>query len=144
MIHSSSSRGVGSSFTSWGMLLADEGSNRDRALLKKMVHVLTFLPDVVHFYIVSSNTQNAGAQQGAATNSSSRETKVGVNEDCVIRAIGSTRAKHQLGPYILYLFSVHIRGVIGNLCFSGVNQTTTSPLGLSRIGALLYGPEILC
>jgi len=35
--------------------------------------VSTLLPDVVHFDIVSSEAQSAGAQQGAATNSSSRD-----------------------------------------------------------------------
>lgn len=55
------------------MLLDVWSSNRDRALRKKSIRAFTFLLDVVHFYIASSEAQNAGAQQGAATNSSSRD-----------------------------------------------------------------------
>lgn len=67
-------------------------------------------------------------EQGrGATNSSSQETKVTVNEVCLIRVIGSTRAKHQPGRYILYFLSVQIGEILGNLCFLVINWPTMSP-----------------
>jgi len=56
--------------TGWLEQQQRPGSTKER---KKEICVFTFLSDVVHFYIVSSEAQDAGAQQGAATNSSSRD-----------------------------------------------------------------------
>ena len=39
--------------------------------------------------------------------------------------------------------NVHIGGILENLCFYGINWTTTSPLDLSSVEPLLQGSEIL-